>query len=66
MKEPNQEELRTSSTLERGQGGTRFTLFTGTHTIRHASLGTWWERVLGILGLAFVLVTLTNIILRNL
>jgi hypothetical protein len=66
MAEPNQEELRTSSTFERGQGGARFTLFTGTHTIRHANLGSWWERVLAILGLAFVLITLTNIILRNL
>ena len=40
--------------------------YRGSDYLRHASLGSWWERILGILGLAFVLVTLTNIILRNL
>jgi hypothetical protein len=66
MREPNQEELRVSSALDRGQGGESFTPYTGSDYLRHASLGTWWERILGILGLVFVLVTLTNIILRNL
>jgi hypothetical protein len=65
MREPNQEELRMSATLERGQGGARFNLFTGTHAIRHAGIDTWWERVLAIVTLALVLIGLTNLILRN-
>jgi hypothetical protein len=66
MREPNQEELRASGTIDRGQGGEGFTSYSGSHYLRHARLGSWWERILGILGLVFVLVTLTNIILRNL
>jgi hypothetical protein len=66
MKEPNQEEIRASSALDRGQGGTSFSPYTGSDYLRHASLGTWWERILGVLGLAFVLITLINIVLRNL
>ena len=54
-----------SATLERGQGGARFNLFTGTHAIRHAGIDTWWERVLAIVTLALVLIGLTNLILRN-
>ena len=66
MSEPNQEELRASGAIDRGQGGQSFTPYSGSHYLRHATLGSWWERVLGILGLIFVVTTLTNIILRNL
>ena len=52
--------------MDRNQGGEGFTPYTGSHYLRHASLGSWWERILGILGLVFVVITLTNIILRNL
>ena len=65
MKEPNQEELRTSGTLDRGQGGDTFMPFPGSHYLRHAGMGTWWERILGIVSLIFVLVALTNIVVRN-
>ena len=66
MNEPNQEELRASGAMDRGQGGESFTPYTGSHYVRHATLGTWWERVLAIIGLGFVVVTLVNIVLRNL
>lgn len=66
MKEANQEELRASAALERGQGGASFAPWQGTHRLRHATLGSWWERILAVLSLVFVLVTLANIILRNL
>jgi hypothetical protein len=66
MREHNQEEQRASTALDRGQGGTPFTAYSGSDYLRHAQLGSWWERILAVLGLAFVLVTLVNIILRNL
>ena len=66
MKEPNQEELRASDRLDRGQGGERFTPYSGSHYLRHARIGSWWELVLGILSLAFVLITLANLVIRNL
>jgi hypothetical protein len=66
MKEPNQEELHLGGTLDRGQGGASFNPFTGSHYIRHASLGSWWERIFAILGLIFVVVALINILIRNL
>ena len=65
MQEPNQEELRTGGTLDRGQGGESFNAFTGSHYLRHAQLGSWWELALGILSLAFVLISLVNLVLRN-
>ena len=65
MREPNQEELRTGDTLERGQGGARFMPFSGSHYLRHAQITTWWELVLGVLGLAFAVVALVNLVLRN-
>ncbi len=40
--------------------------FSGSHYLRHAQITTGWELVLGILSLAFVVVTLTNLVLRNL
>jgi hypothetical protein len=66
MKEPNQEELRVSGTLERRQAGAPFTPWHGSNGLRHVALGTWWERVLSVVGLAFVLITVVNIILRGL
>ena len=66
MGEPNQEELRASGAVDRGQGGDAFVPYAGSHYLRHARLGSWWERILGLLGLAFVLVTILNIIRRNL
>ena len=66
MREPNQEELRASGALDRGQGGASFTPFMGSHYLRHAQIGTWWELVPGILSLVFVLAALTNLVLRNL
>jgi hypothetical protein len=66
MRTPNREELHASSILERGQGGASFAPWHGSNGLRHASLGTWWERVLAILGLAFVLITLINISLQHL
>ncbi len=66
MKEPNQEELRASGILERGQGAACFAPFRGSDYLRHATLGSWWERILAILGLAFAAITLVNIVLRNL
>ena len=66
MKVPNLEELRASGSLDRGQGGASFSPFSGSHYIRHATLGSWWERILAILGLVFACITLGNIIIRNL
>jgi hypothetical protein len=66
MKQPNQEELRASGILERGQAGAPFTPWHGSNGLRHVALGTWWERVLAVAGLAFVLITMVNIVLRSL
>jgi len=63
MGEPNQEAYRVSANLDRGQGGA---LFLPSDRVRHAQLGSWWERLLAVLGLVFVAVTLANILIRNL
>jgi hypothetical protein len=39
--------------------------FSGSHYPRHAGMGPWCERILGILSLIFVLAELTNIVIRN-
>jgi hypothetical protein len=66
MKHTNLEEYRSSGTLKDIQTGAPFNAFNrGTH-IRHAQLGTWWERALAILSMVFVLLTLINIALRHL
>jgi hypothetical protein len=66
MKQPSQEESRAGAALDRGQGGARFLPFMGSDRLRHAQLGSWWERILAILALIFVVVTLGNIILGTL
>jgi hypothetical protein len=66
MKHTNLEEYRASGTLQDIQAGAPFNAFNRGAYIRHAQLGTWWERALAILSLAFVLVTLANIVLRKL
>jgi hypothetical protein len=56
MKESNLEELRASNTLQDMQN--RASPFWGSRSgsmLRHAQLGTWWERVLAILGAAILL-----------
>ncbi|MGD0433217.1 MAG: hypothetical protein ABSA58_19215 [Acetobacteraceae bacterium] len=55
-----------SGTLERRQAGAPFTPWHGSNGLRHVALGTWWERVLSVVGLAFVLITVVNIVLRGL
>ena len=41
------------SRFDRGQGGVPFNPYSGSHYLRHARLGSWWERILALLGLAF-------------
>ncbi|MEA2743240.1 MAG: hypothetical protein QOG25_1611, partial [Acetobacteraceae bacterium] len=48
------------------QAGAPFNAFNRGADIRHAQLGTWWERTLAILSLVFVVVTLANIVWRSL
>ncbi len=48
------------------QAGAPMNAFSRGARIRHVQLGTWWERILAVLSLAFVAVTLVNLLLRNL
>jgi hypothetical protein len=66
MRNTNLEEYRASGTLQDIQAGAPFNAFNRGAYIRHAQLGTWWERVLAVLSLAFVVVTVINIVLRSL
>ena len=63
MGELNREAYRVSAKLDRGQGGAPFV---PSDRLRHAQLGSWWERFLAVPCLAFVAVTLANILIRNL
>jgi hypothetical protein len=66
MRKLNLEEVRFSGALQNLQAGAPLNAFDRGAKIRHAQLGSWWERVLAILSLAFVLTTLVNLVLRNL
>jgi hypothetical protein len=64
MREPNLEELRASYALQDVQAGARPPLnaFNRGARMRHAQLGTWWERILAVLGAAIlVLAVIVNI-----
>jgi hypothetical protein len=66
MRERAEEDTRTATILERGQGGTQFAPFTGSHYLRHAQITTWWERVLAVVCLGLLVFALVNTVLRNL
>ena len=53
-------------TIEREQGGQAYTPYYGSHYLRHAQLTTWWERILAVISLAFAVITITNLVIRNL
>jgi hypothetical protein len=57
MGEPNLEELGASSALQDVQAGARPALnaFNRGARMRHAQLGTWWERILAVLGAVILL-----------
>jgi hypothetical protein len=65
MREPNLEELRIADTLQDNQSGA-LNAFNRSPRLRHAQLGSWWERVLAVLSLIFVVVTVFNLVIRNL
>jgi hypothetical protein len=66
VRQINLEEYRASGTLQDLQAGAPLNAFNRDSSIRHAQLGTWWERGLAVLSLAFALVTLTNLLRRSL
>jgi hypothetical protein len=61
MKAPNLERLRTGDP----RIGSGLNPFNRSTRSRNAELGTWWERVLAILSLIFVLSTLIGLLIRN-
>jgi hypothetical protein len=65
MKTPNLEELRIGGALQDNQAGVPFNAFNRGARIRHAQLGTWWERVLAVLSLIFVVATLIGLLVRS-
>jgi hypothetical protein len=66
MEEINLEELRYSGALQDLQAGAPLDAFNRSARIRHSQLTSWWERCLAVLSLAFIVVTLVNLVLRNL
>ena len=66
MPVPNLEELRVGDTLQDSQSGAPLNAFNRSARMRHAQLGTWWERILAVLSLIFVTVTLVNLVIRAL
>jgi hypothetical protein len=66
MRTPNLEELRTSGTLQDRQAGAPLNAFNRGSRLRHAQLGTSWERVLAVLSLVFVASTLISLAIRSL
>lgn len=58
MREPNLEEFRASGALENQQAGAPLNAFNRAGWLRHAQLGTWWERVLAVAGLVILFVGL--------
>jgi hypothetical protein len=65
MKIPNLEELRAGDALQDRQAGVPLNAFNRSTRLRHAQLGPWWERVLAVLSLIFVVATLTGLVIRN-
>jgi len=66
MRTPNLEEIRTGDRLQDGQAGTPLNAFNRGSRLRHAQLGTWWERVMAVLSLIFVATTLISLAIRSL
>jgi hypothetical protein len=66
MREPNLEELRLAASLQDNQAGAGLNAFNRSSRLRHAQLGTWWERVLAVLSLIFVTATVVSLIIRSL
>jgi len=66
MREPNLEELRRADSLRDRQAGAGLNAFNRSTHLRHARLGTWWERVLAVLSLVFVTATVVSLIIRAL
>jgi len=65
MRAPNLEELRIADRLQDRQAGA-LNAFNRSTRLRHAQLGTWWERVLAVLSLIFVVSTLIGLVVRAL
>jgi hypothetical protein len=65
MRQPNIEELRLADRLQDSQAG-GLNAFNRTTRLRHAQLGTWWERVLAVLSLIFVVATAISLLVRAL
>lgn len=61
MKAPNVEEIRASEALQDQQARTLSANgFMPPMRLRHAQLGTWWERVLAVVGAAILLAALVD------
>jgi hypothetical protein len=60
MREPNLEEFRASSALQDVQAGARpgLNAFNRGARMRHAQLGTWWERLLAVITAAILIAAL--------
>jgi hypothetical protein len=76
MKAPNLEDRHTGDAPRDSQAGAPHTgaphagmssnAFGGGAYVRHAQLGTWWERVLAVLSLIFVTATVISLVIRSL
>ena len=65
MRQPNLEELRLGDRLQDQQAGA-LNAFNRSTRLRHAQLGTWWERVLAVLSLIFVAATVISLVVSAL
>jgi hypothetical protein len=65
MRQPNLEELRLADRLQDQQAG-GLNAFNRSTRLRHSQLGTWWERVLAVLSLIFVVATAISLLVRAL
>ncbi len=67
MKEPNLEEIRASEALQDQQARTLSANgFMPPMRLRHAQLGTWWERILAVVGAALLVAALADNLWRAL
>jgi hypothetical protein len=67
MKEPNLEEIRGSEALQDQQARTLSANgFMPPMRLRHAQLGTWWERILAVVGAALLVAALADNLWRAL
>jgi hypothetical protein len=67
MKEPNLEEIRASEALQDQQVRTLSANgFMPPMRLRHAQLGTWWERILAVAGAALLVAALVDNLWRAL